>query len=284
MARVHWKRNPEYTGNGETTQGEAPKRQPDVLPDELLGTLSSLYPEISGEMALHNLAYTVHALSFLQDESRCTWLVESNNGPDDPLPWQRRILSMLGRLVDEEQIVSAASRICAVKPSAKEVARLLEEWYSLDMGGAFDSPAPNVSLHAALTSTLPHPTPSGKAIELTGQAPEAEPDETHENPTASAAEMTPRESQQEQAMESASGNGHRSNANSPSSFHKPDHATAEEQDAATLDLVERLLQAKKQVIAEYVLRHDVPASRLRYAMREAAIRLLRECQELEHSD
>jgi hypothetical protein len=77
-----------------------------------------------------NVLYSLDALKILlRDEERFAWLLGRNGGKSDAEPAPRNsILSELGRIEDEEDILAVADQLCKLKPKAREAIARIRRW------------------------------------------------------------------------------------------------------------------------------------------------------------
>jgi hypothetical protein len=94
----------------------------EVLNDTAKAYYSSLFPDITTERGLLNLAYRMRALHHLENSWLCDKELMTAGEPD---AWQPLILTELGKIRDIPTMRELAAELCKIKPKAKEGALMV---------------------------------------------------------------------------------------------------------------------------------------------------------------
>jgi hypothetical protein len=100
----------------------------ELLPGEYKSSLKGLYPDITTERGLLNVAYRIRAYGALKDIPGCSWLCDEEKmvrGEKDA--WQATILMELGKIKDTEAMIAIALQICDIKPKQKQGALMVKQ-------------------------------------------------------------------------------------------------------------------------------------------------------------
>ena len=100
----------------------------EVLTGEYKSALKDLYPDITTDRGLLNVAYRIRAYGVLKDILGCSWLCDTEKmvrGEKDA--WQATILMELGKIKDTEAMIAIALQICDIKPKQKQGALMVKQ-------------------------------------------------------------------------------------------------------------------------------------------------------------
>lgn len=100
----------------------------ELFPGNYKASLKGLYPDITTERGLLNVAYRIRAYGALKDIPGCSWLCDEEKmvrGEKDA--WQATILMELGKIKDIESMIAIALQICNIKPKQKQGALMVKQ-------------------------------------------------------------------------------------------------------------------------------------------------------------
>jgi len=112
-----------------TSETKRREGRPARFSDETMAYVAALYPEVRSRRGLVDIAYRLHAISLVKDIPACRWLcdfTDMQRGNDSA--WQPGILTELGRINDNDDLIAIAMQVCERQPSRKEAIRFIRRY------------------------------------------------------------------------------------------------------------------------------------------------------------
>jgi len=103
--------------------------RPPRFSDETMAYLKAMHPEVHSRRGVVDIAYRQRAIRLVKDIPACRWVCDftaMQQGGDSA--WQPSILTELGRIDDDDDLIAVAIEVCERQPSREDAIRLIRRY------------------------------------------------------------------------------------------------------------------------------------------------------------
>jgi len=113
----------------ETVSEKRRRGRPRLLTPRERGSLRNLFPDNTTERSLQDIDYRLRAIGLLKEQAEFAWLYDPQRvRAGEKRCWKPLILTELGRIADDEELLTAAREVCRLKPKAHDAARIVRRF------------------------------------------------------------------------------------------------------------------------------------------------------------